>query len=100
MRYFIISNWSRVFGLTYFHDYHVRISIVPDLELVNKIKTFRMNQNEESSILGIYSTMNIIQILLLLLPYISCVPDTVCPRSSNPVYIVSYYIKLLTTSWI
>ena len=26
-------------------------------------------------------------------------PDTVCPRSSDPFYIVSYYIKWVTTSW-
>ena len=25
--------------------------------------------------------------------------DTVCPRSSDPIYIVSYYIKWVTTSW-
>ena len=25
--------------------------------------------------------------------------DTVCPRSSDPFYVVSYYIKLVTTSW-
>ena len=24
---------------------------------------------------------------------------TVCPRSSDPLYIVSYYIKWVTTSW-
>ena len=24
---------------------------------------------------------------------------TICPRSSDPFYIVSYYIKLVTTSW-
>ena len=24
---------------------------------------------------------------------------TVCPRSSDPFYIVTYYIKLVTTSW-
>ena len=25
--------------------------------------------------------------------------NTVCPRSSDPFYIVSYYIKWVTTSW-
>ena len=25
--------------------------------------------------------------------------DTVCPRSSDPFYIVGYYIKWVTTSW-
>ena len=25
--------------------------------------------------------------------------DTVCPRSSDPYYIVSYYSKWITTSW-
>ena len=25
--------------------------------------------------------------------------NTMCPRSSNPFYIVSYYIKWVTTSW-
>ena len=25
---------------------------------------------------------------------------TICPRSSDPFYIVTYYIKLVTTSWI
>ena len=25
--------------------------------------------------------------------------NTVCPRSSDPIYIVSYYIKWVTTSW-
>ena len=25
--------------------------------------------------------------------------STVCPRSSDPFYIVTYYIKLVTTSW-
>ena len=24
---------------------------------------------------------------------------TVCPRSSDPFYVVTYYIKLVTTSW-
>ena len=27
------------------------------------------------------------------------VRDTVCPRSSDPFYIVGYYIKWVTTSW-
>ena len=27
------------------------------------------------------------------------VASTVCPRSSDPIYIVSYYIKWVTTSW-
>ena len=26
-------------------------------------------------------------------------PYTVCPRRSDPFYIVSYYIRLVTTSW-
>ena len=26
-------------------------------------------------------------------------PSTVCPRSSGPFYIVSYYMKWVTTSW-
>ena len=25
--------------------------------------------------------------------------DTICPRSSNPCYIVTYYINWVTTSW-
>ena len=25
--------------------------------------------------------------------------DTACPRSSDPIYIVRYYIKWVTTSW-
>ena len=25
--------------------------------------------------------------------------DTVCPRSSDPFYVVTYYIKWVTTSW-
>ena len=24
---------------------------------------------------------------------------TVCPRSSDPFYVITYYIKLITTSW-
>ena len=26
-------------------------------------------------------------------------PGTVCPRSSDPFYIIPYYIKWVTTSW-
>ena len=29
----------------------------------------------------------------------SGVPSTICPRSSYPLYIVTYYINCVTTSW-
>ena len=31
--------------------------------------------------------------------FCSILTNTVCPRSSDPFYIVSYYIKWVTTSW-
>ena len=32
--------------------------------------------------------------------YVLCKIGTVCPRSSDPFYVVTYYIKWVTTSWI
>ena len=31
---------------------------------------------------------------------LNCMIHTVCPRNSDPFYIVTYYIELGTTSWI
>ena len=31
--------------------------------------------------------------------WVYILPNTVCPRISDPFYIVTYYIKWLTTSW-
>ena len=44
----------------------------------------------------------IIEMAPYLHPYISELPSnkgTVCPGSSDPFHIVSYYIKWVTTSW-
>ena len=36
----------------------------------------------------------------ILLPiFVNCFASTICPRCSDPFYIVGYYIKCVTTSW-